>query len=55
MWLLFACESDLKNVRKLTQTAFAPSGEVDSIHLKLERAAADRDLDEFFTINQSFH
>jgi LPS export ABC transporter protein LptC len=34
VWLLFACESDLKNVRKLTQTAFAPSGEVDSIHLK---------------------
>jgi len=29
--------------------------ELDSIHLKLERAAADRDLDLFFAINQSFH
>ena len=29
-----ACESDLKNVRKLTETSFAPSGSVDSIHLK---------------------
>jgi DNA-binding GntR family transcriptional regulator len=29
--------------------------DLDSIHLKLERAAADRDLDEFFVINQSFH
>jgi DNA-binding GntR family transcriptional regulator len=28
---------------------------LDYIHLKLERAAADRDLDLFFTINQSFH
>ena len=28
---------------------------LDSIHLKLERAAADRNLDEFFVINQSFH
>ena len=28
---------------------------LDSIHLKLERAAADRNLDEFFAINQSFH
>jgi LPS export ABC transporter protein LptC len=31
---LMACESDLKNVRKLTETSFAPSGSVDSIHLK---------------------
>ena len=31
---LLACESDLKNVRKLTETSFAPSGSVDSIHLK---------------------
>ena len=30
-------------------------GALDSIHLKLERAAADRDLDLFFAINQSFH
>ncbi len=28
---------------------------LDSIHMKLERAAADRDLDQFFAINQSFH
>ena len=28
---------------------------LDSIHMKLERAAADRDLEQFFTINQSFH
>ena len=28
---------------------------LDSIHMKLERAAADRDLDQFFSINQSFH
>ncbi len=28
---------------------------LDSIHLKLERAAADRDLDQFFAINQQFH
>ncbi len=28
---------------------------LDSIHMKLERAAADRDLDQFFTINQTFH
>ncbi|MFM1807264.1 MAG: hypothetical protein RL212_1523 [Pseudomonadota bacterium] len=28
---------------------------LDSIHLKLERAAADRDLEQFFTINQQFH
>jgi LPS export ABC transporter protein LptC len=32
--VLLACESDLKNVRKLTETSFAPSGSVDSIHLK---------------------
>ena len=31
---LLACESDLKNVKKLTETSFAPSGSVDSIHLK---------------------
>lgn len=29
--------------------------ELDAIHLKLERAAADRDIDQFFAINQSFH
>jgi DNA-binding GntR family transcriptional regulator len=28
---------------------------LDSIHMKLERAAADRDLEQFFAINQSFH
>jgi DNA-binding GntR family transcriptional regulator len=29
--------------------------ELDSLHLKLERSAADRDLDLFFAINQQFH
>jgi len=29
--------------------------DLDSIHMKLERAAADRDLDLFFNLNQSFH
>ena len=28
---------------------------LDSIHLKLERAAADRDVELFFDINQTFH
>lgn len=28
---------------------------LDSIHLKLEKAAADRDIDGFFSINQDFH
>ena len=28
---------------------------LDSIHLKLERAAADRDLEQFFEINVKFH
>ena len=28
---------------------------LDSIHMKLERAAEDRDLEQFFAINQSFH
>lgn len=28
---------------------------LDSIHMKLERAVADRDLEQFFAINQSFH
>ena len=29
--------------------------DLDSLHLKLERSAADRDLDLFFAINQQFH
>ena len=29
--------------------------ELDSIHLKLEKAAADRDIDRFFELNQEFH
>jgi DNA-binding GntR family transcriptional regulator len=29
--------------------------DLDSLHLKLERSAADRDLDLFFSINQQFH
>jgi DNA-binding GntR family transcriptional regulator len=29
--------------------------ELDSIHLKLEKAAADRDIDRFFELNQDFH
>ncbi len=28
---------------------------LDAIHLKLEKAAADRDIDGFFSINQDFH
>ena len=28
---------------------------LDSIHLKLEKAAADRDIDSFFSLNQDFH
>jgi DNA-binding GntR family transcriptional regulator len=28
---------------------------LDAIHLKLERAAADRDIDRFFDLNQEFH
>jgi DNA-binding GntR family transcriptional regulator len=28
---------------------------LDSIHLKLEKAAADRDIDRFFELNQEFH
>lgn len=28
---------------------------LDAIHLKLEKAAADRDIDMFFTLNQDFH
>lgn len=28
---------------------------LDAIHLKLEKAAADRDLDMFFSLNQDFH
>ena len=28
---------------------------LDSIHLKLEKAAADRDIDKFFELNQEFH
>ena len=28
---------------------------LDSIHLKLEKAAADRDIDTFFSLNQEFH
>jgi DNA-binding GntR family transcriptional regulator len=28
---------------------------LDSIHLKLEKAAADRDIDRFFDLNQEFH
>ena len=29
--------------------------ELDSLHLKLEKAAADRDIDRFFELNQEFH
>jgi DNA-binding GntR family transcriptional regulator len=29
--------------------------DLDTLHLKLERSAADRDLDLFFAINQQFH
>lgn len=29
--------------------------ELDSLHSKLEKAAADRDIDGFFSINQDFH
>jgi DNA-binding GntR family transcriptional regulator len=29
--------------------------DLDGLHLKLERSAADRDLDLFFAINQQFH
>ena len=28
---------------------------LDAIHLKLEKAAADRDIDRFFELNQEFH
>jgi len=28
---------------------------LDAIHLKLEKAAADRDIDMFFSLNQDFH
>lgn len=29
--------------------------ELDSLHSKLEKAAADRDIDGFFSVNQDFH
>jgi DNA-binding GntR family transcriptional regulator len=42
--------------REVTQKATEKELEdLDSIHLKLERSAADRDLDQFFAINQQFH
>jgi DNA-binding GntR family transcriptional regulator len=42
--------------REATQKATEKELEdLDSIHLKLERSAADRDLDQFFAINQQFH
>ena len=32
--MFFSCESDIKNVKKLSETSFIPSGEADSLNLK---------------------
>ncbi len=34
VFVLLACESDLKKVQKLSQTSFIPSGEADTLNLK---------------------
>ena len=45
-----------QGVKKVAQHATDQELEVlDSIHLKLEKAAADRDIDKFFELNQEFH
>ena len=32
--MFFSCESDIRNVKKLSETLFIPSGEADSLNLK---------------------
>ena len=45
-----------QGVKKVAQHATDQELEVlDSIHLKLEKAAADRDIDKFFELNQEVH
>jgi len=45
-----------QGVKKVAQQATDQELEVlDAIHLKLEKAAADRDIDKFFELNQEFH
>ena len=45
-----------QGVKKVAQHATDQELEIlDSIHLKLEKAAADRDIDKFFELNQEFH
>jgi len=45
-----------QGVKKVAQQATDQELEIlDSIHLKLEKAAADRDIDKFFELNQEFH
>jgi hypothetical protein len=45
-----------QGVKKVTQQATDKELEVlDAIHLKLEKAAADRNIDKFFELNQEFH